>query len=416
MKKKFLYTLLFMLLGLININKVNAGSLSINGNNSVYVNSSINVTINFNNIAGRFRIYSSDSSILSGGAEDFYDNQKVTLSFAASKVGTATITVAPVGKIGDYDNEEYTGGSRSLTIRVINRETKPSIDVNKTYNSNNYLKSLTVDGYTITPSFNKENLEYTVELNPGEEKINISAGVEVKTSTIKGIGEVKVSEGVNTIDIIVTAENGNERTYKIIANVEEKDPIEININGKKFRVVKNENLINDKDGYQKTTVSISDFDVPALYNEVTHVTLVGLKDEEGNIELYSYNSKNGEYSEYKEATFDLMNLYIHENNNSKYEKTNIKINNISVPVYKLNGIDDYYLIYATNTMTGNEGYYLYDTKENSVQRYNTEMIDKLTNEKDKYLADVIVLSSVCFLSMLFLLIEINRYNKRKNED
>ena len=416
MKKKFLYTLLFMLLGLINIDKVNAGSLSINGNNSVYVNSSINVTINFNNIAGRFRIYSSDSSILSGGAEDFYDNQKVTLSFAASKVGTATITVAPVGKIGDYDNEEYTGGSRALTIKVINRTTKPTIDVNKTYNSNNYLKSLTVDGYTITPSFNKENLEYTVELNPGEEKINISAGVEVKTSTIKGIGEVEVSEGVNTIDIIVTAENGNERTYKIIANVEEKDPIEIDINSKKYRLVKNENLISDKDGYQKTTVSISDFDVPALYNEVTHVTLVGLKDEEGNIELYSYNSKNGEYSEYKEATFDLMNLYIHEKSNSKYDKTNIKINNISVPAYKLNGIDDYYLIYATNTMTGNEGYYLYDTKENSVQRYNTEMIDKLTNEKDKYLAVVIVLSSVCFLSMLFLLIEINRYNKRKNED
>ena len=37
--------------------------------------------------------------------------------------------------------------------------------------------------------------------------------------------------------------------------------------------------------------------------------------------------------------------------------------------YKLEGATDYYLVYATNTITGYEGYYLYDTKENSVQRY-----------------------------------------------
>lgn len=414
MKKKIILLIIMFCL-FIGISSVNAGSLSINGSSSVYVNSTVKVTINFNNIAGRFKITSSDSSILSGGAEDFYDNQTITLNFSAKSAGTATITVSPVGKIGDYDNEQYTGGARSLTINVKKKNTQSSIDVNKTYSKNNYLKSLSIDGYELTPAFNKDTLEYTVELEPGTEKINVNAVSEEKAARITGAGEINISEGTNTISIVVTAENGNERTYKITANVEEKDPIEIKINNKTYRVVKKREVLTLKDGYKETSININNFEIPAMHNEVTDVTLVGLKDEEGNINLFSYNSKTGEYKEYKEFTFDLMNLYIHETKDTKYKKVGIKINDVGVTAYKLEGIEDYYLIYGTNTSTGYEGYYLYDMKENSIQRYDTTLLDRLTNEKDKYLTMVIVLSCVCFLSMLFLLIELNRYNKKKNE-
>ena len=416
MKRKLIIIVILLITLFLKMGDIKAGSLSINGNNSIYVNSPIIVTVKFNNIAGRFKISSSDQSVLSGGTEDFFDNQTTTVTFAATKAGTATITVTPIGRIGDYDNEEYTGGSRSITVNVVNRTTSPSINVNKTYNTNNYLTSLNIDGYEITPSFDKETLEYTVELNPGEEKININANVEDKTATVKGIGEISVSEGINTINVIVTAENGNERTYVIKANVEEKDPIIVTINNKKYRVIKKEELISDRDGYSRIKVNINDFEIPALYNEVTKVTLVGLKDEDGNISLYSYDSKTGEYSEYKEIKFDLMNLYIYEKNDSKYKKTSIKINDIEVPAYKINGLKEYYLIYATNTTTGNTGYYLYDSKENSVQRYNTTLLENITKEKDKYFALIIVLSCVSFLMMLFLLIEINKVTKLKNEE
>ena len=79
-------------------------------------------------------------------------------------------------------------------------------------------------------------------------------------------------------------------------------------------------------------------------------------------------------------------------------------------------IRDYYLLYGINTTTGHKGYYLFDSKENSIQRYDDKMLDAITKEKDKYLSLVIVLSSVCFLTMLFLLIEVNKENKKKNED
>lgn len=413
--KKILYSIIFIFLGFVCIKSVNAGSLSINGNASVYVGNALKVTVNFNNIAGRFKVVSSDQSILAGGNEDFYDNQSVSFTFTAKSEGTATITVTPVGAVGDYDNEEYTGGSRTLTVKVIKKNTKPSIDINKVYDKNNYLTNLNIEGYTLSPIFNKETLEYEVELEPGTEKVNVNATLESKKAKLKGIGEVTVVEGINTINVIVTAENGNERIYKIIAKVDEKDPINIKIDGKKYTVVKKRELIESKNGYEETFVSIKNFDIPALYNDITKVTLIGVKDEKGEIILVSYDSKTGKYNLYQEYSFDLMNLYIHENKDNKYEKQEVRINEEKVIGYKLEDMKDYCLLYATNTVTGYEGYYLYDIKENSVQRYDTTLLNNITNTKDKYLTVVIVLSSVCFLTMLFLLIEVNKYHKRTSD-
>jgi len=414
--KKILYIITFIFLGFISINNIKAGSLRIKGSSSVYVGNTIKVTVNFNNIAGRFKISSSNESILAGGNDDFYDNQSATFTFTAKSEGTATITVSPVGAIGDYDNDVYTGGGRSLTVKVLKKVNKPSVDVNKVYSKNNYLKSLNIDGYELTPKFNKETLEYQVELDPGTEKINVSATKEDTKARIKGIGEIKITEGINTINITVTAENGNERVYKIIANSPEKDPINIKIDNKDYTVIKKKELLTIKDGYEESNVRINDFDIPSLYNSITKVTLVGVKDEEGNIILVSYDSKTDEYKFYNEFKFDLMNLYIIEKEDSEYEKISLRINDINIVGYKIEGLNDYCLLYGVNTITGYEGYYLYDVKENSIQRYNSILLDNVIHTKDKYLSIVLVLSCVCFLTMLFLLIEVNRDYKRKIEE
>ena len=415
MKRRIVIT--FIIMFMIFFICVQANYLDVSSSSSsVTVGDTVKITLALDSLEGKFKISSSDSSILSGDkTTDWLEGGSFSTYFTAKKAGSVQIVVTPINATTmDPNNEKDFYETRSINITVVNKSTPQQIDVNRTYNKNNYLKSLSVSGYNI--DFDKDTLEYNINLEPGTEKINITAVVEDNTATVKGTGEVDVSEGINTINIIVTAENGNERIYKIIASVEEKDPIEVLIDKKKYRVVKKENLISDREGYKRTTVKINKFDIPALYNEITKVTLVGLKDEEGNIKYYSYNTKNGEYKAYNEFVFDLMNLYIHEKKNSKYSKTNIKINDREVIAYKLDGINDYYLIYATNTSTGHEGYYLYDTKENSVQRYDTALLESLTKEKDKYLNVVIVLSCVCFLCMLFLLVEINRDSKRKNEE
>ena len=424
MKKKISIILTVLIFSFILLLNVKAGSLSISGNTSVYVGSSTAVTVRFSNIAGPFKISSSDPSVLSGGANDYYDNTTATVYFKALKAGSATITVTPTDTIGDYDTDgAYTGGSRSITINVVNRSTggnssnngnsgrNNSVDINKTYSSDNYLKYLDVDNYDITPEFDKDTLEYKLDLDSDVTSINVKATPSDDNANVKGAGEVEVSEGINTINIVVTAENGNERTYKIIVNVEDKNPIKVKIGKKTFTVVKRKSLLGTKEGYEEKEIEIKGIKIPALYNEATKVTLVGLKDNKGNIKLYSYDSKTGKYSIYNEFKFDIMNLYVHEDLKSNYKKTKVKINGTEVTAYKIEGVDDYYLLYATNMNTGYEGYYLYDSKENSVQRYNEEMLSKVMNEKNKYFTIVIVLSCVCFLCMAFMLIQLNKGRK-----
>ena len=103
-------------------------------------------------------------------------------------------------------------GSKSISI-------KTQAEIEASYSKNNYLQSLSVDGYELSPVFNKEILEYTVELDSTVESIKVNGAVEDSKANLIGTGEIPVVEGSNNIELVVTAENGNTRVYKIIPNV-----------------------------------------------------------------------------------------------------------------------------------------------------------------------------------------------------
>ena len=422
--KRICFTIFMMLI----CTKIKAGSASMNSTAyTVTVGNTVTVTVNTRNLGGTYTMYSSDQSVLLGDPKTddvFGSSNTISVPYKAIKAGTATIFFKSTGDcmLSDISSDQCYNDTLSININVVNKgssgnsnngnsNSKKPIDINKKYSSDNYLKFLDVDDYDITPKFDKDTLEYKLDLDSDVTKINIKAEANDENANIKGIGEVAVSEGINTINIVVTAENGNERTYKIIANVEDKKPIKVKIGKKQYTVVKSKEALGTREGYIEKEIEIKGIKVPALYNEITKVTLVGLKDDKGKIKLYSYDTKNGKYSVYNEFKFDIMNLYIHNAPKNKYKKTKIKINDSEITAYKIKGVDDYYLLYATNMSTGYEGYYLYDSKENSVQRYNEEMLSKVMSEKNKYFTIVIVLSCVCFLCMAFMLIQLNKGKK-----
>lgn len=390
---------------------VKAGSLSISASSSASVNSAVRVKININNLAGRFKVTSSDNSVLAGSAEDFWESSQ-TVIFTAKKAGKATITVTPVD-VADYDSGNSYKSSRSVTITVSNKSGSSSnssndktVDINKEYSSNNNLASLKVEGYSLEPSFNKNKTEYKLSLDSDVKSINIKANTEDENASVKGIGEVSVTEGTNNIKITVTAENGNEKVYTIVAEVEDKNPIVVKIGKKKYTVVKNIDDLKAPDNYTKTKVKIDDNEVPALTNEITGYILVGLKDSKGNISLYIYNPSTGKFSKYRELSFDEVRIqYLNAKKIPKgYRKYQIKINDQKVNVYKKNKHDDYALIYGMNLNNGDINWYSYDIKENTLQRYNIKDLDKLSLLNNKYLITIVILSLSSLMLLFFMLI------------
>lgn len=85
-------------------------------------------------------------------------------------------------------------------------------------NPNNWLKTLVVDGYNLTPTFKIEDLEGMVYslIVPGKiEGVNISATPVSSKASVSGTGYMPLSYGNNSVTITVTAENQSIREYTI---------------------------------------------------------------------------------------------------------------------------------------------------------------------------------------------------------
>lgn len=83
-------------------------------------------------------------------------------------------------------------------------------------NPNNWLKTLSVTGCTMTPTFNINNgtnTTYTVIVDSSTTSVKINATSVSSLASIKGTGTFQLEEGNNTFTIKVTAENGDIRTY-----------------------------------------------------------------------------------------------------------------------------------------------------------------------------------------------------------
>lgn len=80
---------------------------------------------------------------------------------------------------------------------------------------NNVLNSLAVDGYNLTPTFNKFVYSYDIIVGNDVPSINVSAAALDSAAKVEGTGTITLADGNNTVSIKVTAANGDVRTYTL---------------------------------------------------------------------------------------------------------------------------------------------------------------------------------------------------------
>ncbi len=323
-----------------------------------------------------------------------------TYNFKAIASGNASISISDASVLG-YDENSMSVSKGSKTIKIMTQS-----ELEATYSKNNYLSSLTVEGAAISPAFNKETLEYVVELEPNTEKIIVNATKEDSKATLEGGGEIPVSEGENNIEIKVTAENGNVRVYKIKAIVKELAPINITLNGNNYTVVRKKEFLEKPTSFTETTTIINNEEVPAFYNETVDILLVGLKNSEGNISLYQYDINSNNFTPYQEFVFDyiMLNIKTVKDIPKNYHKTTITINEKEVEAYKLKDSSRFALVYGVNLENNHETWYMYDTIDHTLQVYNIEEIKLLTQKNKDYYNALIVLTILLVLTFITLIL------------
>ena len=159
--------------------------------------------------------YDTESVILSGGLEDINSVVDGLIEYKLTEDKTvANITVT-----------SESGEKKVYTVYII-KEAKPVVTpVVYYYSSNNYLKSLEIEGYEIT--FDKETLEYKIKVKSDVTSLDIKAIPESNKSRVEITGNEKFKKGNNTVTITVTAEDGSTREYKITVDkeAEKKDAL-----------------------------------------------------------------------------------------------------------------------------------------------------------------------------------------------
>ena len=429
--KKIKLLLVGVILSLVMPNVVNAasGTIGISSSSTVVVGNTVtvNVTLSSSTALGAWEFdINYDSSYLQLTSSNAENNgtyfvgyvtgantksKTYTLKFRALKSGTTNITV------GSYDVYAWDESSMSISRSNKKLTLMTQEELEASYSKDNNLKSLSVtvgeESYAIDPEFNADVLEYNVTVPTGTTMVNVNATKNDSTAIVDGDGEIEVTEGLNTIPIVVTAQNGDEKTYTLIVNVEDQNPINVVIDGKNYTVVKSATLLSAPSAFSETTVQIDGFDIPAFVNDAIGYTLVGLKDEDGNVALYRY--LDGEYSLYNEFNSKSYTLVpVPFDKDLDYIKTTALINGVSMDVYKYSEDSNLVIINAINLETGKEDLYLYDPDSGAAIVFDESFIQD-TNQTIDYYTYIIIAFGGALLLMLIVIFVLLHSTKKKQK-
>ncbi len=313
------------------------------------------------------------------------------LTFRATKAGSSNITISNA-YLGPFDPNS--GDSMTIT-------TAASAPVNvqgpSTASGECRLAELTVSPTGLW-GFSPDKTEYDITVDNDISKLAITAKAESDKASVV-ISDTNLAEGVNTITIKVTAENGTVKNYSIIVRRKpaESEPqtttavsdpdidnlsVSFLVNGKDMYVTENVDSITAPDGFQKTTVTYQNQEIPAFTSLTQNITLFYLQDGLGeNGAFYAYNSVQDNVYPYIRLT-NAAGSYMIVSPESDveapegYKETTLALSNggdenvaTTIQAWIQGNSTEFFLIYALND-NGECAFYQYDTKEKTLQRYH----------------------------------------------
>lgn len=425
--KRIKYVLFMLLFFVVSIGSVNAAALKMTASTTnAVVGNTITITVSASGAAGWEYCLNYDTSVFkltsassdTGGAcvrtgSTLTGYSKVSFKLKAIKSGSSSFTLRDAVMYGD-DGNSITSSKGSVKVTARTRA-----EIEASYSDNADLKSLGVEGFEISPSFEKNTLEYSLEVENNVTSVNVVATKAESHASVNGAGSVELSEGLNKVTVVVTAQKGNQKKYLINITRKELDPINVSVDGEALTVVRKADSLEAPTYYEATTINMDGEEVPALYNDVSKYTLVGLKDDDGNIKLFRYLEKKGTFERYYQFNVEALS-FIPVDTKEKvngYDKTKtIKINDEEVNVYYSDS-NDYVLLYGMNMLSGKTTWYQYDIKENTFQRYNDVGLSKLKEENLIFFIVMCVAGGAFVLSLLVMIVlgVSNSKMKKKNK-
>lgn len=315
------------------------------------------------------------------------DNRTNQLVFRANSTGTGTVSISAgsycIAGV-DYD------ASGSASVSIVSASTPDDSEPDYTPSApgksgNNALSALTVSAGTLAPAFDPAVTEYTLSLPQGTEKLTLTATPSDSNATVQGDGELTLQEGENTLQegentlpLVVTAENGDTKTYTVTAKVAQAPTLFLDYNGQRLGVVKDVSQVTPPAGFAPAEPITYSGDTLPIWTDVSGKrTLVYLMDEKTSAQgFYLFSQTTGVQSPYLPILCGSV-TYIY----TDIPKELSSVPGLTPATVKafgqtLNGwtyndasLKDFCVLYLMDD-AGSYGYYTYDSREETLQRFS----------------------------------------------
>lgn len=407
------------------VNAASSGSISVTGPTTAVQGNKVTVTVKLSATSGKLGSWQMDlnydknylklvSSSSEGGGTTMVSysssgvkSKSYTFVFQATKTGSTKVSVSSY-EAYDFDTmSEMSLTSSNKTIRIMTQS-----ELESTYSSNATLSSLSVSGYEMSPKFAKDTFEYNVEVENEVTTATIEGKKADSTATVSGLGSVELNEGNNRFEVTVTAQKGNTQVYVVNIYRKEKNPINVTLDGHEYSVIRKSDELGEFSTFSNKEITYSEEEIPALYNEATGMTLIGLKDIDGNIvmAILEDDEVTDIYNELKSNNVVLYPQKLPESKVfSNYIRKNIKYDDITVEAYALNKKSSVVIIYGENMETGDLAYYQYDTDNQTLQLYSDELVKYYEELLTKY--KYVIFGLIGFAFLLFLILILRKPRK-----
>lgn len=390
--KVFLCVCLSLMLSILSLHICWALDISAYaGQSNVSVGSTISVTFRASDDAMRWIYtisYSGNLTLESGstsvsGSDAYGDSRTHTLIFRANEEGDAWVTAYKENGLVSTDFVEA-NASASVQFKVVSASSPSDGYHHDDFNNatpgksgNNALSALTVSAGTLTPAFDPAVTEYTLSLPQGTEKLTLTATPSDSNATVQGDGELTLQEGENTLPLVVTAENGDTKTYTVTAKVAQAPTLFLSFSGAKLGVVKDVEGVTPPTGFTAAEpVSQGGDTLPLWVDASGKHTLVYLVDEKGVAGFYLYSRTEGVLSPYLPLVCGGATYIYTGIPSEKAAVPGLKAATVEAFSQTLSGwryedaaLSDFLVLYLMDD-GGQYGYYTYDTKNATLQRFS----------------------------------------------
>ena len=390
--KVFLCVCLSLMLSILSLHICWALDISAYaGQSNVSVGSTISVTFRASDDAMRWIYtisYSGNLTLESGstsvsGSDAYGDSRTHTLIFRANEEGDAWVTAYKENGLVSTDFVEA-NASASVQFKVVSASSPSDGYHHDDFNNatpgksgNNALSALTVSAGTLTPAFDPAVTEYTLSLPQGTEKLTLTATPSDSNATVQGDGELTLQEGENTLPLVVTAENGDTKTYTVTAKVAQAPTLFLNFSGAKLGVVKDVEGVTPPTGFTAAEpVSQGGDTLPLWVDANGKHTLVYLVDEKGVAGFYLYSRTEGVLSPYLPLAYGGATYIYTGIPSEKAAVPGLKAATVEAFSQTLSGwryedaaLSDFVVLYLMDA-GGQYGYYTYDSKNATLQRFS----------------------------------------------